>query len=232
MAGEEGKKTYPRLPASNWWALRVRFGKSLPAKVDASYLQDVLGLGSEKSAQNLLPQFRILGLIDEGGKPTDLATQWRTDEHYAEVCEQIRQSVYPQGILDAFPAPEPDLNRLASRFANDTKTGSGAGQQMAALYGLLSAADLSAQAKPKPDNGSTKPTQATRKPKAETSKSTTKAPQASAVADQQQAPIVMSTGTPSVAINIQLQIAATENAEVYDKFFAAMKKHLFPSNGG
>ena len=34
---------------------------------------------------------------------------------------------------------------------------------------------------------------------------------------------------PAININIQLQIPATEDARVYDSFFAAMKKkHLFP----
>lgn len=35
--------------------------------------------------------------------------------------------------------------------------------------------------------------------------------------------------TPTIAINIELQLPATDNAEVYDKLFAALKKHLFPS---
>jgi hypothetical protein len=34
---------------------------------------------------------------------------------------------------------------------------------------------------------------------------------------------------PAININIQLQLQATEDAKVYDNFFAAMKKHLFPS---
>jgi hypothetical protein len=33
---------------------------------------------------------------------------------------------------------------------------------------------------------------------------------------------------PDVTINISLQMAATNDAAIYDKFFAAMKKHLFP----
>lgn len=34
---------------------------------------------------------------------------------------------------------------------------------------------------------------------------------------------------PAININIQLQLQATEDPKVYDNFFAAMKKHLFPS---
>jgi hypothetical protein len=34
--------------------------------------------------------------------------------------------------------------------------------------------------------------------------------------------------TPEVTINITLQIAPTNDATIYDKFFASMKKHLFP----
>ena len=34
---------------------------------------------------------------------------------------------------------------------------------------------------------------------------------------------------PDLTINISLQIAATNDASIYDKFFASMKKHLFPN---
>ena len=33
--------------------------------------------------------------------------------------------------------------------------------------------------------------------------------------------------TPDVTINITLQIEATKDASIYDKFFASMKRHLF-----
>ena len=33
---------------------------------------------------------------------------------------------------------------------------------------------------------------------------------------------------PNVTINITLQITATNDASIYDKFFASMKKYLFP----
>lgn len=35
-------------------------------------------------------------------------------------------------------------------------------------------------------------------------------------------------GVPSFNINIELHLPSTADAETYDKFFAAMKKHLFP----
>lgn len=35
---------------------------------------------------------------------------------------------------------------------------------------------------------------------------------------------------PKLVINIQLQIPATDNPDVYDKFFEALKRHLFDSN--
>ena len=35
--------------------------------------------------------------------------------------------------------------------------------------------------------------------------------------------------TPAININIQLQLPATDDADVYDKLFAALKKHLFSS---
>ncbi len=44
MADDGDKRTYPRLPAKNWWTLRDQFKKTMPSKVDADYLQSVLGV--------------------------------------------------------------------------------------------------------------------------------------------------------------------------------------------
>jgi len=33
---------------------------------------------------------------------------------------------------------------------------------------------------------------------------------------------------PQIAINIQLHLPETENAEIYEKLFKALKEHLFP----
>src|SRR5579875_2075371 len=103
-------KSYPRLPAKVWWALRDEFKRSTPRNVDIAYLAAKL-VYKEKSASNLLPVLRTLGLIDETGRPTPLVNQWRDDEGYKDACSQMLARVYPD-VLDAFPPPGPDRAKL------------------------------------------------------------------------------------------------------------------------
>jgi hypothetical protein len=39
---------------------------------------------------------------------------------------------------------------------------------------------------------------------------------------------ISTANTPQIAINIQLHLPETENAEVYEKLFKALKEHLLP----
>ena len=66
------RTTYPNIPDANWWALRRRFQQTMPREVDASYLATVLNIG-EAAAGNLTGPLRAVGLIDDDGRPTDLA---------------------------------------------------------------------------------------------------------------------------------------------------------------
>jgi hypothetical protein len=67
------KKSYPTMPASNWWALRKKFRTTLPREVTTTYLASALGMVEASAKNNVLPSLRITGLIDENGKPTDRA---------------------------------------------------------------------------------------------------------------------------------------------------------------
>ena len=110
MEDNENKKTYPRLPAKNWWTLRERFKQTMPARVDSDYLQSVLGLISAASAGNLIGPLRALGLIDLEGCPTGRALDWRQDDTYKNVCEAMLVEVYPDALRDAFPDPSSDTS--------------------------------------------------------------------------------------------------------------------------
>ena len=81
---QEKRRTFPSIPGQNWFDLRRRFQQAVPGQVDADYLQSVLGIG-EGHAKNLIPQLRAVGLINDGGQPTDLAMDWRDDGQYASV---------------------------------------------------------------------------------------------------------------------------------------------------
>ena len=117
MADVGDKRTFPRIPAKNWWALRERFKQTMPNRVDADYLQSVLGLTTTASAGNLIGPLRTLGLIGDEGQPTDRAFDWREDDSYRQVCEDMRNDVYPDTLRSAFPDPSEDQDGVTSWFS-------------------------------------------------------------------------------------------------------------------
>ena len=114
MANEDNL-IFPRIPASNWWTLRDQFVKSLPKEVSIGYLKSLLQLNTEKTAQNLLPPLKQLGLVDDDNKPTDLANDWRNNSKYGDACEKMLQ-VYPQELRDLYHSPDVDKTKLKDWF--------------------------------------------------------------------------------------------------------------------
>jgi hypothetical protein len=98
MAGE--KRAYPIIAANVWWKVRAQFSKTLPGVVSPNYLATILG-SSEKTAKNILPALRTLGLIDDDGKPKERANRFRFDEDYPAVCKEILEEVYPDELRHA-----------------------------------------------------------------------------------------------------------------------------------
>lgn len=222
------KQTYPRIPSKNWWDLRQRFVQSPPRQVTTDYLQSVLGIG-EGAAKNLVPQLKAIGLIDEQGQPTQLTNDWRSDEHYAQVCEQLLAKLYPQELLDAFPQSDADKSVVAQWFMRKTNTGESAGKAMAAFYLVLKEADPSGiamgsrGAQPKararrrePSKGNKMP--ALQPPEGE-SPAVTDAP--SPLLRQEEHRL------PEVHIDIQVHLSPEANLEQIDQVFASMAKHLY-----
>ena len=72
MAGE----TAPVLNVTVWWTLRQQFRRTLPKVVSETYLATVLSL-KEGPAKNVLRNLKLLALVDEDNRPTDLAIRWR-----------------------------------------------------------------------------------------------------------------------------------------------------------
>lgn len=229
MAETEKRKTYPRMPTKNWWDLRRKFVQSPPKQVTADYLQTVLGV-EQGAASNLIPPLRAIGLIDESGKPTSVANDWRSDEHYPDVCKSLIEKLYPHDLRDALPGPKPDRDKVEKWFMRNTGTGEGAAKQMAAFYLLLCEADPAAEdqkAEAKKNTAAPKPK--TPRPKAmRTSETAERHPvsvhppvQPAATGGTNGAPI------PSVHIDIQVHIAADASTAQIDQVFASMAKHLY-----
>lgn len=96
---EEKKKSFPKIPRANWFALRDRFKQKPPSEVTVSYLSSVLGI-TEPSAANLIPPLKALGLVGQDNKLTDLAFEWRDDATYADACEKMLEATYPVEVRE------------------------------------------------------------------------------------------------------------------------------------
>jgi len=133
-------RTYPTISATTWWDLRHRLRRSVPDRIDAEFLQTVLGVG-EGHAKNLARQLLAIGLIDASGAPTGLAGRWGDDDAYPAVCRQILAQTYPQALRDAYPAPTPDTVGVARWFEQNSNVGKAAATKLASFYGLLATGD-------------------------------------------------------------------------------------------
>lgn len=218
MASE--RKFYPIIPTRTWWDLRRAFSRSLPGEVSPRYLATVLGI-QERAAANVMPNLRRVGLIDDGGAPTERAVLWRDDAHYAEICQTIISEVYPKQLTDAAPAPDPDRDRVASWFGRDTRTGSAASTQMARLYLLLAKGDVAGASGPEEAGVAPKTSRSDSVPKAKarTSEGPDKATGVRPRSPQSIEPVVQ--------INLQVQIDASASVEQIDAIFDSMARHLY-----
>ncbi|MGA7313402.1 MAG: DUF5343 domain-containing protein [Silvibacterium sp.] len=240
MAESETRKSYPMLPTSHWWALRKKFRQSLPGIVTDSYLATVLNMGIKSARANVLPFLKTLGIIDSEGRPTQRATLWRDDEHYAEVCKAILEEVYPSELRDAVTAPvEPAKARRW--FAHQTHVGEAAANRMVAMYSVLVESDPTKQ--PDVDKKAVQKKAAAPVKKASNLHPSAKKFKASLAADsakisdqgeisegnsgdQLQRRRSLDRG-PEVNINLQIHISADASADQIDQIFASMSKHLY-----
>ena len=225
MTGEE-KSTYPKIPVTHWWILRNKFKQSIPSNVTSGYLAAALKMKDKSAKANILPALLIFKIVEQDGKTTDRAKQWRDDEQYHLACEAIRQEVYPQELLDALPPPSPDRDSVIRWFASSTGVGAIAARQMALVYMLLCKADPSqGQDTPVP----TPTTAAKKKYRVAVSKPVETAlpvHEVSSAIVPQVRPSSSSHITPTIHIDIQIHISPDTSTTQIDQIFASMAKHL------
>lgn len=222
--------SFPKIADTNWWKLRDLFKNKVPAIVTPTYLATALSMGEASASSNLVSPFKKIGIIDEDGKPTDLAYDWRDDNKYAEVCSTLLENCYPQEIKDLFHTPDADVQKIISWFMNYARCGEPAAKHFARFYILLLKADLS-----EAEAATAKKETKTIKPKAEVKK---KQPKVSSKANSSQnssaensiappAPVqTVLRNSPELHINIQLHISPESSADQIDKIFESMAKHL------
>jgi uncharacterized protein DUF5343 len=230
------RKSYPSIPMKTWWDLRRRFRTSPPGKVDADYLQSVLGV-QEGQAKNLVSPLTSVGLIDDAGKLTDLAIDWRDDATYAQACQKILEDVYPQALRDAFPPPNPERSAVENWFARNVKVGTNAARKMATTYLLVVAADPAGETAQPTTNGAARtpaPKRTSAAPRASSGRRAGQDAGQAAAANAAAANAAASTPPPaaggdgpSVHVDVQVHISPDATSDQIDAIFASMAKHLY-----
>lgn len=223
MADE--KKSFPKIAPSNWFALRDKFKLRVPADVSTSYVASALNMEPNSARSNVIAPLKALGLVQDDGKPTDLAYDWRDDEKYKEVCESIVQNVYPQELQDLFHDKEVSPEKLTSWFMRSAKVGEPAAKMFARTYQMLIDADPSKNLENNTPKSNSKPTgeQAPRRAKPDKGKPESKQKQQR---DESQNRGETGEFTPNLHIDIQVHIAPESSPELIDKIFESMAKHL------
>ena len=223
--------TYPRIPESNWWAIRAQFRRSMPPAITGSYLKSLLSLTSDKAASNLLAPLRQMKLIDENGKPTDRANEWRDDNKYGTICEQIVEEIYPPELRSLYPGPDFDKDKISQWFMTTSKLGEGASKLVASMYILLNSKEVKTDV----NNSNSNSTNANKKPN-KNDKAKLKDSQSSGSKNgnsnsaSPRLPNGSVSSSPNLHIDLQIHISPDASSEQIDSIFASIAKHLYKKN--
>ncbi|MGO4586395.1 DUF5343 domain-containing protein [Arthrobacter sp. 2RAF6] len=231
----EQKTSYPYMSPSVWTSLRRVFFKQVPSKVTLTYLSSILSI-TEKTAKNILPQMRNVGLIDQNGVPTDLAQDFRFEETYPKVCDTILESLYPLEVREIFSSGDADPAAVANWFMRHSKSGQASANVVAKFYlHLVAKEPLPEDVKPRTPRATAKQTTKPAAPaKSDPENLTEKAdiptepfapvrPQANG----QSHPAPQQQSGPSLHVDLQVHIDSSASADQIDAIFASMAKHLY-----
>lgn len=226
---EEKRKSYPKIPRNNWFLLREKFKQRTPEKVSPSYVATALNMSEASASANIIPPLRVFGLIDDAGKPSDLAYDWRDDKKYAEVCNSILEVTYPQELRDLFHGSGVEAKSVESWFARNAKVGQAAARAYAATYLMLLEADLSKAkeqnaVRPKADGSKARKSVLKLATPAKTTKPV--APPRADHGNQEEEIKERKEFSPKLHIDIQIHISPDSSPEQIDKIFESMAKHL------
>lgn len=232
---EEKKKSFPKIPRANWFALREKFKQKPPSEVTISYLSSVLGI-TEPSAANLIPPLKALGLIGQDNKPTDLAFEWRDDATYPAACEKMFTETYPAEVREIYHEPSTSVRDVATWFSKYLRIGESAASNIASMYLLLLEKDPAkkeAAAKPKSPSALKASTRIKTPVSVPTKKTDKRLDQAENLAAHSGVGAVAEKEherghgfTPKLHVDIQIHISPDSTAEQIDKIFESMAKHL------
>lgn len=213
--------SYPMISEKNWWTIREKFKASVPSTVTPNYIKTLLTMGSDNSANsNVINPLKRIGLIDDEGKPTALAYDWRIDDKYKSTCDTIVKAIYPHELLDLFPETEVDRSSARTWFMSQG-VGQGAADKMVALFTLLKSGEI-------------KDAKATisKKNKPVSKKPVSKAKEIDKSEHSQSVQSVgektnIQANRPNLHIDLQIHISPESTPEQIEAIFASMEKHLY-----
>jgi uncharacterized protein DUF5343 len=224
----EDTKSLPLLGARVWWSLRAKFRSAMPRQVTVTYLAAALSI-DQKSARNIIPALKRIGLIDDEGKPTERANRWRNDASYPAVCEEIRKEVYPQELQDLASDSSVDRTVVQNWLATHTATGESAGRKMAGLYMTLLEANPQGDADPRPQSSGAQAKRASKKhdmPRRSKKQDEAETPPPAAALPPALVPPSLPQSVPSIHLNLQVHLSPEATLEQIDKIFESIAKHL------
>ncbi|MGB8298307.1 MAG: DUF5343 domain-containing protein [Polyangia bacterium] len=185
----------------------------VPEKVTMKYLETV-GFKSTND-RYILAILKFLGFVDASGSPTKTWTDYRNRQIASATLAAAMRRAY-QDLFKTYPdADRKDSEALRNYFSAHSKVAeSTLGLIVATFKALAAIADFDAvPAAEGPESAEDPVLPARRRPPSPARGESDARPTTSSA--------------PTININIQLQLPATEDAGIYDKLFAALKKHLF-----
>lgn len=224
-------ETFPKISRKIWWLLRDRFKKTVPSLITPTIISALSPMADSSARANVISPLRQLGLVDENNKPTDLAERWRHDDEYAKVCHEIRQNIYPQELIEAYPeAGDGQRAAIKNWFMKTGQVGEVAARQYTDTYVLLSEADPNKANEKAPSDSSPKAKPRAAKPKP--AKSMPVEPQIEVQNVQPQSLPATELAPhsirkmPAIHIDVQVHISPDTPADQIDRIFESMAKHL------
>jgi hypothetical protein len=223
--------SYPKIGTAAWRTLRARAVAAPTSKFNPGAVAVILGHDSPTSAAtNVVSPMQKLGLIDDNGNLTDRGHKWRSNDSYAEACQEILDEVYPAdlaGFTTTNGAPD---RAMVTKWFQQQKFGDSNARQMAATYVMI--AEKKVPEPPSDKEAKAKKQAPGTAVKAGRLASRSAAPSAREDAATTPAPLPQTASSvvrPDIHLDFQIHIAADAKPEVIEQIFASMAKHLYPT---
>ena len=218
--------SYPMISETVWWKLRNQFKKSIPSTISLQYLQSLLQLKNKDSAKTIMGPLKVIGFIDEAGKPTDRLYDWKVDSKYADVCDAILKDLYPEELLSLCQGGSVNKSVVENYFTSVVRVGQAAVKKYTGFFMLLISKTIN-------DDSDKIKTKSTNKEttKKTTSKQNTTSVEPSKKFEDSKTEVIHAVTTPknttTLHIDLQIHISPEADAEQIDHIFASMAKYLY-----